>query len=166
VARFGRDATVEALRAAADAMRSEMAGGASRAASADLPLRAWKRDAAAWLAAAHRASLGRVLNATGVIIHTNLGRAPLAEPAHRRHRARSAAVTRTWSTTLRQARAARATSTPKRSCAGSPAPKRRSSSTTARRRRCWCWRRSRAGATCSSRAASSWRSAAASACRT
>src|SRR4029078_6878641 len=29
----------------------------------------------------HRASLGRVLNATGVIIHTNLGRAPLAEPA-------------------------------------------------------------------------------------
>ena len=81
VARFGRDATVEALRAAADAMRSEMAGGASPPASADLAAARLERDAAAWLAATHRASLGRVLNATGVIIHTNLGRAPLSEPA-------------------------------------------------------------------------------------
>ena len=33
------------------------------------------------LAEARRPSLRRVLNATGVIVHTNLGRAPLAEPA-------------------------------------------------------------------------------------
>ena len=81
VARFGRDATVEALRAAADVMRSEMAGGASPPASADAAGTRLERDAAAWLAGAHRASLVRVLNATGVIIHTNLGRAPLADPA-------------------------------------------------------------------------------------
>jgi L-seryl-tRNA(Ser) seleniumtransferase len=81
VARFGRDATVEALRAAAEVMRLEMAGGASPPASADAAATRLERDASAWLAAAHRASLGRVLNATGVIIHTNLGRAPLAEPA-------------------------------------------------------------------------------------
>jgi L-seryl-tRNA(Ser) seleniumtransferase len=81
VARFGRDATTDALRAAADALRSEMAGGASPPASADAAAARLERDAAAWLAAVHRASLGRVLNATGVIIHTNLGRAPLAGPA-------------------------------------------------------------------------------------
>ena len=81
VARFGRDATVEALRAAADGLRLEMAGGDSPPTSADAAAARLERDAAAWLAAAHRASLGRVLNATGVIIHTNLGRAPLAEPA-------------------------------------------------------------------------------------
>jgi L-seryl-tRNA(Ser) seleniumtransferase len=33
------------------------------------------------LAAVRRPRLGRVLNATGVVVHTNLGRAPLAEPA-------------------------------------------------------------------------------------
>ena len=33
------------------------------------------------LARARRPSLGRVLNATGVLVHTNLGRAPLAEAA-------------------------------------------------------------------------------------
>ena len=84
VARFGRDATVEALRAAADVMRSEMAGGASPPASADAAGTRLERDAAAWLAGAHRASLVRVLNATGVIIHTNLGRAPLAKAAAER----------------------------------------------------------------------------------
>ncbi len=33
------------------------------------------------LDAARRPSLGRVINATGVLVHTNLGRAPLSEPA-------------------------------------------------------------------------------------
>src|ERR671938_75127 len=33
------------------------------------------------LAAARKPRLRRVLNATGVIVHTNLGRAPLAQPA-------------------------------------------------------------------------------------
>src|SRR5881397_2830641 len=33
------------------------------------------------LGRARRPSLGRLLNATGVLVHTNLGRAPLAAPA-------------------------------------------------------------------------------------
>src|SRR2546423_6503321 len=33
------------------------------------------------LAAVRRPRLGRVLNATGVVVHTNLGRAPLSQPA-------------------------------------------------------------------------------------
>ena len=75
---FGRAAVVEALRAEADALR--------RLASAD---EAEAVDAAAWieralpgrLAAATAASLQPVINATGVILHTNLGRAPLARVA-------------------------------------------------------------------------------------
>ncbi|MEA2495372.1 MAG: L-seryl-tRNA(Ser) seleniumtransferase [Thermoleophilaceae bacterium] len=35
-----------------------------------------------WLAADSRAGLQRVINASGVIVHTNLGRAPLADAAH------------------------------------------------------------------------------------
>jgi L-seryl-tRNA(Ser) seleniumtransferase len=81
VARFGHDATVEALRAAADAMRSEMARGEPRPASTDQAGARLERDAARWLAQTHRPSLNRALNATGVIIHTNLGRAPLADAA-------------------------------------------------------------------------------------
>jgi L-seryl-tRNA(Ser) seleniumtransferase len=81
VARFGHEATVEALRAAADAMRAEMARGEPRPASTDQAGARLERDAARWLAQAHRPSLNRVLNATGVVIHTNLGRAPLAESA-------------------------------------------------------------------------------------
>ena len=165
VARFGRDATVEALRAAAEGCAWRWPEAPRRRHRRTPPPHGWNVDASAWLAAAHRASLGRVLNATGVIIHTNLGRAPLAEPAIEAI-ARSAAATRTSSTTWRRAGAARATSTPNRSCAGSRAPKRRLSSTIAPQRRCWCWRRWRAAATCSSRAASSWRLAAASACLT
>ncbi len=68
--------TVEALRAALDAARQ-----AIRAGAAPPDAGALLGDAAAYLARRATPSLRPVINATGVIIHTNLGRAPLSERA-------------------------------------------------------------------------------------
>ncbi|MFQ3567625.1 MAG: L-seryl-tRNA(Sec) selenium transferase [Aggregatilineales bacterium] len=83
VERYGRSSTVEALRAAlAEArarLRSEANGDLGAAyAPADL-----LDAAAARLHAAFAPSLRPVINASGIIIHTNLGRAPLSEAAQR-----------------------------------------------------------------------------------
>jgi L-seryl-tRNA(Ser) seleniumtransferase len=83
----GGEATLTALRAAADALRTALGGPPD---AAELPANAgsageWiERRAAAALAAQFRGSLVPVINATGVVIHTNLGRAPLAEAALQR----------------------------------------------------------------------------------
>ena len=75
-ARFGAAATLDALRtAAAEARRGIAAGGGVEVVDR------MEAAAAAHLADAFRPSLAAVINATGVIIHTNLGRAPLAAPA-------------------------------------------------------------------------------------
>jgi L-seryl-tRNA(Ser) seleniumtransferase len=76
-ARYGRGALVDALRAEAAALRARAAEGH---APAD-PGEAIERTVAGRLAASEAPSLRRVLNATGVIIHTNLGRAPLGRAA-------------------------------------------------------------------------------------
>jgi L-seryl-tRNA(Ser) seleniumtransferase len=78
-ARFGAGPTIDALRAAADAARRSIAGGqpGSAPATAD----GIEAAAAAFLGDAFRPSLVPVINATGVIIHTNLGRAPLSPSA-------------------------------------------------------------------------------------
>jgi L-seryl-tRNA(Ser) seleniumtransferase len=69
-----RAVAVAAARAVLAERRAELLRGAAD--EADLAARA-----RAWVAVAERPRLRRVLNATGVILHTNLGRAPLAEAA-------------------------------------------------------------------------------------
>jgi len=74
----GRAAVVNALRHAADAWRALVSTGDDSAIDA----LAWMtRQSLRSLDAAATASLRRVINATGVILHTNLGRAPLAASA-------------------------------------------------------------------------------------
>ena len=74
---YGRAAAVDALRAALDAARARLRAGEISAYSAGDAL----NDAQRALAAAFRPTLRPVINATGVIIHTNLGRAPLSDAA-------------------------------------------------------------------------------------
>jgi L-seryl-tRNA(Ser) seleniumtransferase len=93
-AQFGSDATLAALRKAAGELRTSTGGSP--------PLAPESRDAAAalieqaasrHLTAQARGSLRPVINATGVILHTNLGRAPLPAPARDRLNAIAAGYT-------------------------------------------------------------------------
>jgi L-seryl-tRNA(Ser) seleniumtransferase len=80
---FGRGAIVEALRDAASRLRADLAAGAAGAAATDQDAAAQviELTASRILRAAGRPSLHPVVNATGVIVHTNLGRAPLCDAA-------------------------------------------------------------------------------------
>jgi L-seryl-tRNA(Ser) seleniumtransferase len=78
-AEFGADATVDALRAAASDVRAAIAGGDARVTGESATARI-EAAAGSRLRVAFRSSLQPVINATGVILHTNLGRAPLAAP--------------------------------------------------------------------------------------
>ena len=82
IARHGHDSISAAARQAAGELRARLADPAADGpADADAAL-AWLEARTLTLATARtRASLRRVINATGIIIHTNLGRAPLAETA-------------------------------------------------------------------------------------
>ncbi len=80
-ARFGADATIDALRAAAAELRRVIAGGTPRNVEPGAIAKGLEDAAAARLAAFFGPSLVTVINATGVVIHTNLGRAPLAATA-------------------------------------------------------------------------------------
>jgi L-seryl-tRNA(Ser) seleniumtransferase len=82
--RYGREAVVAGLREEADALRARLTSGAPGIATADEAAAGIERGLEARLAARQRPSLARAVNATGVIVHTNLGRAPLAGAAARR----------------------------------------------------------------------------------
>jgi L-seryl-tRNA(Ser) seleniumtransferase len=72
---FGADATVAALRSGADAVRTRVAAGEDVAHAADFIEELTRTS----LSARARGSIRPVINATGVVIHTNLGRAPLGD---------------------------------------------------------------------------------------
>lgn len=78
-ATYGAGATIEAVRAETQTLRVTIAAGA--ASSIDEVIVWIEHGAATRLQQRFRGSLRPVINATGVIIHTNLGRAPLAPAA-------------------------------------------------------------------------------------
>jgi len=77
-ARHGTRALTEAVRRRLDDVRRTIAD-AERAPAPEAVL----ADAVAGLEARRRRGLRPVINATGVVVHTNLGRAPLSEAARR-----------------------------------------------------------------------------------
>lgn len=83
---FGRERTVDALRDAVSAVRREMGRSAENGDAAGWDDRVeahatYVSRAARSLETAEIPSLRRVINGTGVVLHTNLGRAPLAAAA-------------------------------------------------------------------------------------
>jgi L-seryl-tRNA(Ser) seleniumtransferase len=74
LARAPRPVVVDAIRQAIDAARRAPS---SAPANAD----EWAREVSSRVASTTRPSLRRVVNGTGVVLHTNLGRAPLARAA-------------------------------------------------------------------------------------
>jgi len=76
IARFGRPLTLDALRQTLDEIRARFKAGTVT----DLPsIESILAQAESTLAAWTAQTLHPVINATGVILHTNLGRAPLSE---------------------------------------------------------------------------------------
>ncbi len=76
-ATYGRAAVVDALRAEASVIRARLADSDGL----DVVMETMEAAIRARLDADHAPSLVAVINATGVIVHTNLGRAPLAAVA-------------------------------------------------------------------------------------
>jgi L-seryl-tRNA(Ser) seleniumtransferase len=75
---YGRERLTAAVRAALDVVRSRVRAG-GQLPDAHRVLRA----AVERLDAIHRRDVRRVINGTGVVLHTNLGRAPLSDAARR-----------------------------------------------------------------------------------
>src|SRR5450432_1082885 len=76
-----RSVVVRAARAVLLRLRQEIAQGRHTPASLDGRLASLAAEAASEIATSSRYSLRRVINATGVVLHTNLGRAPLSASA-------------------------------------------------------------------------------------
>ncbi len=76
IAEYGRPLTVQAMRAALEAVRGDVLTGGGVPSNETILSLAGSR-----LAAWTKPTLEPVINATGVILHTNLGRAPLSKSA-------------------------------------------------------------------------------------
>src|SRR5512138_2001276 len=76
VARLGHGAVMEAIRATLDRIRKEVLAGSSCPAEEGIAA-----GLLADLTRAGKGTLRSVVNATGVVVHTNLGRAPLSDDA-------------------------------------------------------------------------------------
>jgi L-seryl-tRNA(Ser) seleniumtransferase len=77
--RYPRELIVAAVRAELDGLRQQLGIGA--AVDGDIGVEATAVRAVTRLTKAFRPKLRPVLNATGIVLHTNLGRAPVAEEA-------------------------------------------------------------------------------------
>ena len=110
----GRDAVLRALRAGADDVRAQLSGGGELLD----PGGAIERELPARLREESQRSLRPVINATGVIIHTNLGRAPLAPAAVQAISEVAAGYTQSRIRPRSSVDAATGTSTPSGSSAG------------------------------------------------
>lgn len=77
MAEYGRSLTVEAFRAILEEQRTAVRQGVATILTNEMLV----QKAGAWLESWFTPSLRPVINATGVIVHTNLGRAPLSDAA-------------------------------------------------------------------------------------
>ena len=80
-ARYGREASVHALRAEAAVLRERLAASTIEVRDAAEAAERIEAGLEARLGAALSPSLQPVINASGLIVHTNLGRAPLGPAA-------------------------------------------------------------------------------------
>jgi L-seryl-tRNA(Ser) seleniumtransferase len=81
VAEYGRSLTLNALRHALETTRAGILNGGALIQNNSLNDTTLVRSARHWLETLLAPTLHPVINATGVIVHTNLGRAPLSEAA-------------------------------------------------------------------------------------
>lgn len=81
VCRFGNSTVVQQLREMIEEWREQILAGAITSSTLENQLKALPQHLEQRIARAQRPSLRPVINATGVIIHTNLGRSLLAEAA-------------------------------------------------------------------------------------
>lgn len=79
--RYPRALVVDGVRGVIESWRREILADGERAVGADRSASALARELERWLEAKFAPSLRRVINATGVVIHTNLGRSILSEAA-------------------------------------------------------------------------------------
>lgn len=79
--RYGRERVVHAVRVVLEKLRAEIAEDAHSGETLQIALASFAGQVNAELESGPHYSLRRVINATGVVLHTNLGRAPLSEAA-------------------------------------------------------------------------------------